>query len=294
MSKPIEIDNTTTKIQRNFTETDKISKHLTCTICRDIFYEPSRVGCGHTFCLECIEEWLNSSGQCPICRKVLKQNQISKDLVASNIINDLEVTCNNEFCPWRGTVGELERHLGYCYFDKKRIGNDIKDIFKKDNSSQTKNETENPNYYPFNTEINTQSSLKARLYEKNPELMINSLKRTETKEISVMDLLELSTSDRELEKIFPNSNPSERKGNHEVINLYEIEEEEKENSSPKNNNINVFSINNSSSKENQFVKEIKEKTKKKLTKTKKQLLGNKAPRMSAPAQGGVIVLGKIE
>jgi hypothetical protein len=292
MSNPIEIENTNTRIQRNFTETDKISKHLTCIVCREIFYEPSRAGCGHTFCLECIEGWITSSGTCPICRKRVHQNQISKDLVASNIINDLEVTCNNEFCPWRGTVGELERHLGFCYFDKKLMSNEMKDILKKDNSTQTKNETENPYYHPINTEINTQSSLKARLYEKNPELMINSLKRTETKEISIMDLLEISTSDRELEKIFSDSKPVARKSNHEVIDLYDIEEE-KENSLPKNNNLNVFNIDNSSSNQNEFLRDIKDKNKKKLTKPKKQYLGKKAPRMSAPAQGGVISLGKI-
>lgn len=286
MSKRKEIENT--KIQRNFIETDKISKHLTCTICRDIFNEPNRVSCGHTFCYDCITEWIKSSPDCPICRKKIQRNQVSKDLVASNIINDLEVTCNNEFCPWKGTVGDLERHLGFCFFNNKKMSLEIKDILEKDNTIQTKNETEIQNYFPYNSEINTQSSLKARLYEKNPELMINSLKKTEAKEISVMDLLELSTSDRELEKIFSNSKQVSKKNNHEVIDLYDIGDE-KDNSPLKNNNICAFSNNSSQSNDNEFFK----KSKKKLVKWKKQYLGKKAPRISAPAQGGVIVLGKI-
>ena len=35
---------------------------------------------------------------CPECRKTSKIKLISKDLIAYKIINDLEISCENEYC----------------------------------------------------------------------------------------------------------------------------------------------------------------------------------------------------
>lgn len=55
----------------------------------------------HTFCEECINGWMKSPHSlkdklCPICRKKIIIENISRDLIAYNIINDMEVYCNNK------------------------------------------------------------------------------------------------------------------------------------------------------------------------------------------------------
>ena len=45
-----------TKEQRNFVEREKVEKYLTCPICQDIFDDPMRISCGHTFCNSCISQ----------------------------------------------------------------------------------------------------------------------------------------------------------------------------------------------------------------------------------------------
>ena len=122
------------KLTRNFTQIISISKHLICIFCQDTFYDPTRLSCGHTFCEVCIKEWIKSNNLCPICRKKFVKSNTSKDLIATNIINDLEVSCNNNGingCPWKGVLSELERHLSVCRFDECVLPESMKIIFKK-------------------------------------------------------------------------------------------------------------------------------------------------------------------
>ena len=84
------------KIQIKFVKSSLISKHLICIICQEVLYEPKRIDCGHTFCDICITQWLSKSTFCPMCRQKVSKEGMSKDLIALNIINDLEVTCSND------------------------------------------------------------------------------------------------------------------------------------------------------------------------------------------------------
>jgi hypothetical protein len=84
------------KIQRNFVKSTLISKHLLCTICQEVLDDPKRIECGHTFCHDCINQWSSKSSMCPICRQKFSKEGMSRDLIALNIINDLEVTCSNK------------------------------------------------------------------------------------------------------------------------------------------------------------------------------------------------------
>jgi len=138
----------------------------------------------HTFCDECIKTWIKENNQCPICKSKIIKKQISKDLIASNIINDMQVTCNNEGkfnlelffiteCPWKGTLSELNRHLKICPFDDKRILENVKKQLSKNSSSEIINslyddENNTGEYLNFNPK---NASLKARLFQKNPELI---------------------------------------------------------------------------------------------------------------------------
>jgi len=81
---------------RNFVNINIVSRHLFCTICQEVFEDPKRTNCGHTFCLNCLLEWNKKNNQCPICRQKINVEELSRDLVAFNIINDLEVFCANK------------------------------------------------------------------------------------------------------------------------------------------------------------------------------------------------------
>ena len=84
------------KIQINFVKNSTISKHLICTICQEVLDDPKRIDCGHTFCHICIMQWANKNLMCPMCRQKFTKEGMSRDLIALNIINDLEVTCSNK------------------------------------------------------------------------------------------------------------------------------------------------------------------------------------------------------
>ena len=47
----------------------KISKHLECPVCMDIFRDPRLLPCAHTICKGCLESLMrDSSIECPVCR----------------------------------------------------------------------------------------------------------------------------------------------------------------------------------------------------------------------------------
>ena len=97
-----------------FVNPERISPYLHCVICQEVFTNPIRLNCGHTFCGKCIEHWFLSCYKCPTCRS--KVTDFSKDLLANAIVNDLEVKCDNEEkgCPWKGVLSELKNHLKVC------------------------------------------------------------------------------------------------------------------------------------------------------------------------------------
>jgi len=51
-------------------ENSDLLQELTCTVCFDVYYEPTTLRCGHTFCRECIEKSISRKKECPICREV--------------------------------------------------------------------------------------------------------------------------------------------------------------------------------------------------------------------------------
>lgn len=56
------------KTRRQFINEDSISKHLFCSICHEVFEEPQRLICGHTFCYACIANWGFYNHKCPECK----------------------------------------------------------------------------------------------------------------------------------------------------------------------------------------------------------------------------------
>ena len=170
-------------INRKFVCLDNVSKFLYCSICDDIFRNPIRLKtCGHTYCIGCILQWSKHNSNCPLCREEFSEKDIKTDIIATNIINDLEIYCVNSGCPWKGKLRDFPIHSKKCYFNPNEIPEYIKNVLddkneknKDENNNENKeedNNEENEGFHDNNlTSFNTKSSLRARLYNRNRELL---------------------------------------------------------------------------------------------------------------------------
>ena len=58
------------KDQANASKLEELRRELTCSICKDLLYKTMTLECGHSFCKDCVDEWLARSLTCPMCREV--------------------------------------------------------------------------------------------------------------------------------------------------------------------------------------------------------------------------------
>ena len=176
----------TIKYKRIFLDEKKISPHLFCTICKQVFNNPVVLNnCNHTFCYECIKQKLKDKDECPICHIKNLSSKLSKNLLAYNLIMELEVSCNNMgICPWIGHLSELVSHQIYCNKaikvleenNKNLLKNITKNIFNKDIVNEKKNQKE---HLIFSQEEN-----KNKKICKETTLMIKYLKSEKVKKLS--------------------------------------------------------------------------------------------------------------
>ena len=40
-----------------------------CTLCLEVFKDPSVTTCGHVFCWVCVRDWVREKPECPLCRQ---------------------------------------------------------------------------------------------------------------------------------------------------------------------------------------------------------------------------------
>ncbi|KAL4426318.1 hypothetical protein ABPG74_011470 [Tetrahymena malaccensis] len=108
------------KFIRNFKDQQNINKHLFCSICHEVFRRPVIIACGHTFCKHCIQLWKVNHKFCPNCRQTIqKKDNLLKNLIPQQIIDELEMNCASEECAWTGQLQDLEKHYSQCQFFQK-------------------------------------------------------------------------------------------------------------------------------------------------------------------------------
>ena len=191
------------KIIPKFVNISNVSKHLYCCICEEIFRKPIRIKeCGHVFCKLCLKKWVKYNKNCPLCRKLFDFKNTRRDIIAYNIINDLEVFCNNN-CPWKGKLSELKKHLKKCNFNPKKMSNSIKKVIgdknkknslnlnttTKDGNDEIKEDKKSDNEEGEGegtsvdslTSFNTRVNLRARLFNRNKDLVNEVLNNEKTK-----------------------------------------------------------------------------------------------------------------
>ena len=61
---------------------------------------------------------------CPLagCNETLQYQRFQRDILASNLINDLEIYCENSDCRWQGQYGSYLKHKKDCSSGVSFIG----------------------------------------------------------------------------------------------------------------------------------------------------------------------------
>ena len=77
-------------------EKDTVIDHLICSICMDVLENPKQAPCQHSFCNDCIREWLDSGNHtCPVDRQELSVQDLNQPRLLQDILNNLTLRCKN-------------------------------------------------------------------------------------------------------------------------------------------------------------------------------------------------------
>ncbi|MEQ2167162.1 E3 ubiquitin-protein ligase LNX [Goodea atripinnis] len=92
---------------------DEVDDDLICHICLQPLIRPLDTPCGHTYCQECLTNFLLESDFCPVCRTPLMLQSCRKpSLLVHKLLDKLTVACPfNEFCMETLPRGEMEDHI---------------------------------------------------------------------------------------------------------------------------------------------------------------------------------------
>lgn len=230
-----------TKEQRDFVEREKVEKYLSCPICQEIFDDPTRISCGHTFCKSCLTQWEQKSQhqECPICRKVYITGHSGKDLIALSIINDSIVHCIYKGCPWKDKLSNLYNHIQNCLFEPGKLPKFMKKTYFFETEKNNRKEKiikldESEENLGNICSFNYTSSIKERIFSRNPKL-VEKLFGEENKEKK-----DIEKNKDNIEKISSNEEVNEMynfllfdNNNENNANLNIISSKEKENSEDK-------------------------------------------------------------
>ena len=80
---------------------DPPPNEILCPICLDVMKDAVITPYGHSYCHQCVSRYVQSSGACPLTRRPLVESQLTPNLLARTIVDELDV-----FCPHGLKFGE--------------------------------------------------------------------------------------------------------------------------------------------------------------------------------------------
>lgn len=102
-----------------------INDWLRCSICLDIYREPTSLVCSHMFCKKCIDEWVirYRKTQCPVCNAKFHRNGLKPaPSVVREMLSSLRVKCPNHqrgcqtTFPFENSGNRQREHLKECQY----------------------------------------------------------------------------------------------------------------------------------------------------------------------------------
>lgn len=96
----------------------EIHEEFICTICTSVLENPVQTPCEHFFCSECIKGWLSINNSCPVDRKQLETDDLMvPSRVLRNLLNNLDIKCEQEGCGAIIKLESLEHHISKCEYN---------------------------------------------------------------------------------------------------------------------------------------------------------------------------------
>ena len=104
---------------------DPVAEYCICSICLEVLKDPRQCPnseCEKSFCLGCINRYLEKISECPSCKSSLKVDMLKIDAGTKDIVEQLKLRCTTtssiaeggegeETCGWIGAVVDLEAHV---------------------------------------------------------------------------------------------------------------------------------------------------------------------------------------
>ncbi|KAK7065446.1 E3 ubiquitin-protein ligase rnf8 [Halocaridina rubra] len=73
---------------------DVLEKEFQCPICSELFITAVMLGCSHTYCKYCIDQWKKTKKECPTCRSKITSE--TRSLVVDNFIEKIVSTLSDD------------------------------------------------------------------------------------------------------------------------------------------------------------------------------------------------------
>ncbi|XP_018425646.1 PREDICTED: E3 ubiquitin-protein ligase RNF114 [Nanorana parkeri] len=122
-------------------DVDPMDRFL-CPICLELFDDPVRVSCGHTFCMLCFEQCMTQrSPTCAVCRSRLTPGIKAYDL--EKLMRETQASCKG--CSSKMLLYNMRAHAVVCSQYQNYVMEGIKSV-TKDQSPQAKDV---PNRFTF-------------------------------------------------------------------------------------------------------------------------------------------------
>lgn len=101
---------------------DSVDQNLLCSICAGVLENAIITPCGHSFCEQCLQTWLErpQTNSCPSCRSSITLYDIIPVLALRGLVEGLAIHCDNSEngCKMVVKLDSLDSHLKSCGYSQ--------------------------------------------------------------------------------------------------------------------------------------------------------------------------------